>query len=223
MLTTVIFDLDQTLVNRDATFKLFLEKQYLRLQQHLGNNSFEAFYAAIKQHDNNGYTPKDEVYSLVCADLGLEPPTITTTATLLFNDFTKFYGSDPILFEDVHQILSELQKHYTLALITNGKTKGQNAKIDNANLRNYFKCIVVSETEGIKKPDLRIFERCLKRLDISATEAVYVGDNPENDVRAAQLAGMKAIWRRNSYYDDINFANAVIDSLSELPKTLKHL
>ncbi len=217
MLTTVIFDLDQTLIDRDATFRLFLEKQQLRLQEHLGNISFERFYATVKLYDNNGYRAKDEVYRLVCADLGLE----LTAATTMFKDYTKFYRSDPILFEDVHQVLSDLKKHYTLGLISNGKTINQNAKIDNANLRNYFKCIVVSETEGIKKPDIRIFQHCLERLNVSAEEAVYVGDNPENDVRAAQLSGMKAIWRRNSHYDEIDFADGIINQLSDLPELLK--
>jgi len=221
MITTVIFDLDQTLVDRDATFKLFLDKQYSRFmtQLELESIAFETYYEIIKRYDNNGYSEKEEVYQLLCKDLRLD----SETAIILYNDFNENYGFEPILFEDVHETLADLQEIYTLALITNGRTKGQNAKIDNAKLRNYFKCIVISESEGIKKPNPEIFHRCLERLDIEDNQAVYIGDNPENDIRAAQACGVKAIWKRNSFYADIDFADGVINHLSELKNTMSTL
>lgn len=218
MITTVIFDLDQTLVDRDATFKLFLDKQYARFIAKLKLESipFEMYYEIVKRYDNNGYSKKEEVYQLLCKDLKLD----SETAMILYNDFNENYGFEPILFEDVHKTLADLQEIYTLALITNGRTKGQNAKIDNAKLLDYFKCIVISESEGIKKPNPEIFHRCLERLGIEANQAVYIGDNPENDIRAAQACSMKAIWKRNSFYADIDFADGVVNHLSELKASI---
>jgi len=219
MITAVIFDLDQTLVDRDATFKNFILKQHTRLSEQLSNTSAEAFYNLVKQYDNNGYTAKNEVYQKVCADFSLSP----NIATNLFEDFKNNYGFEPFLFETVHDTLSELKQAYTLALITNGRTKGQNAKIDNAQLRDYFECIHISESEGVKKPNPIIFKRCLERLGINAENAVYIGDNPENDVKAAQACGMKAIWKRNQHYDEINYADKIIDNIADVQNIISKL
>jgi putative hydrolase of the HAD superfamily len=46
---------------------------------------------------------------------------------------------------------------------------------------------------GAAKPDLRCFERALAELGVAAAEAVYVGDDPDQDLAAAARAGMRAI------------------------------
>jgi len=69
MITTVIFDLDHTLVDRDATFKHFIEGQFKRFRTQLGNTDIQKFYNTIKRYDNNGYSAKDEVYKNLCNDL----------------------------------------------------------------------------------------------------------------------------------------------------------
>jgi HAD superfamily hydrolase (TIGR01509 family) len=53
---------------------------------------------------------------------------------------------------------------------------------------------VVSGDVGIHKPDPHIFELCLSKMRLDPTQAVYVGDHYENDVRGAQAVGLSAIW-----------------------------
>jgi putative hydrolase of the HAD superfamily len=46
---------------------------------------------------------------------------------------------------------------------------------------------------------------------------VYVGDRPYDDVRGARHAGMRAVWRANTYLPGGEaHADAVISSLPEL-------
>jgi putative hydrolase of the HAD superfamily len=49
---------------------------------------------------------------------------------------------------------------------------------------------------------------------------VYVGDNPDADVRAARAAGLRAIWKRNTAFAEPHEADGIIDSLAELPLLL---
>ena len=49
-------------------------------------------------------------------------------------------------------------------------------------VREVFAVRVISGIEGMEKPDPRIFRLALERAGIEATDAVYVGDNPEFDV-----------------------------------------
>ena len=55
-----------------------------------------------------------------------------------------------------------------------------------------FEAIVISAEEGLRKPQPEIYERALKRLNVSASEAVFVDDVLEN-VEAARAIGLAAI------------------------------
>ena len=46
---------------------------------------------------------------------------------------------------------------------------------------------------GAAKPDRRIFALALARLDVPASEALYVGDDEDRDVAGARAAGLEAI------------------------------
>ncbi len=210
MLRAVVFDLDQTLLNRTATFHRFLEKQYLRFQRDLQVVSLTEYIATVQTYDSNGYTPKSDVYARVCADLSLG------LSEELYTDFKERYGQEPVLFGDTMMVLETLADSYKLGLITNGRSIGQNAKIDGAGIRRFFGAIKISEEEGVKKPNPIIFERCLEQLGVLPEQAVYIGDHPEKDVVAAQQAGLKGIWVRSRNYVAPESADGIIDNLSEL-------
>lgn len=70
----------------------------------------------------------------------------------LVEDDKQAYGFDADIFPGVVELLEELAQTFDLAIITNGRSRGQNAKIDSVGIRKYFKVITVSEEEGIKKP-----------------------------------------------------------------------
>ena len=213
----MIFDLDQTLVDRTATFQRFLEQQRLRFQNSLTGISRDLFVSTIQHYDANGYTPKREVYALACNEWGLE------LWHELHADFEEIYGQEPVLFSGVKEVLQTLKAHYKLGLITNGRSRSQNAKMENAGIREFFSAIKVSEEEGVKKPNPIIFERCLGQLGVAPSQAVYIGDHPENDVLAAQKVGLRAVWVQNARYPEPDGADGTVDNLSELLDLLETL
>lgn len=69
--------------------------------------------------------------------------------------------------------------------------------IKESELFKYFDGICLSYDEGVQKPDLEIFNRCIKKLKVKAEECLYVGDGGSNELYAAAKVGMKsvqAIW-----------------------------
>ena len=60
-------------------------------------------------------------------------------------------------------------------------------------LRDHFHAVMDSHLVGHEKPDPRIFLQALERVGASPSESVYVGDDHENDVRAARAAGLRAV------------------------------
>lgn len=89
-------------------------------------------------------------------------------------------------------------------------------------IENYFETILISEKEGMKKPDPRIFKKALQQLNITANECIFVGDHPGNDVKASQDAGMLAVWKKDLQWEDVQ-ADFIIHDLMEIPLIVENL
>ena len=81
-----------------------------------------------------------------------------------------------------------------LALVTNGGSEGQRAKIDRFGLASFFDCIVVEGEFGFGKPDERVFGHALGQLAVAASNAWMVGDDLDRDIAGAQSVGIFGIW-----------------------------
>ena len=63
-------------------------------------------------------------------------------------------------------------------------------------IADFFSHVVISEEVGWRKPHEKIFETALRKLGISASEAIFIGDDPEADVMGSAGCGMDAAWVR---------------------------
>jgi HAD superfamily hydrolase (TIGR01549 family) len=79
-----------------------------------------------------------------------------------------------------------------LAIVTNGSTIAQRAKINLLGSER-FVSIVVSAEHGVAKPDAAVFRIALDELGVAPAEAIHIGDNPVKDVQGARRAGIRAI------------------------------
>jgi putative hydrolase of the HAD superfamily len=86
------------------------------------------------------------------------------------------------------------RKNIGMALITNGSSKVQRAKITRHDLFRYFDLIVIEEEFGCGKPDERVFRHALEKLDANAAEVWMVGDDLERDIGGAKNTGIYGVW-----------------------------
>src|SRR6266853_280648 len=104
-----------------------------------------------------------------------------------------------------------------LGVVTNGQTEWQTRKLEGLGLGSFFDAVLISESEGIRKPDARIFHRALERCRVEhPAEAMFVGDQPEVDVAGAHAAGLVAVWKRVPYWVLAVDGVMVINRLSEI-------
>jgi putative hydrolase of the HAD superfamily len=82
---------------------------------------------------------------------------------------------------------------------------------------------LISEVEGVRKPDVEIFVRASHNLNVKPYESVFIGDHPEVDILGARNAGMKSIWKRNSGWQEPQHADGIIDNLGEIPVLIKSI
>ncbi len=79
-----------------------------------------------------------------------------------------------------------------LAVVSNTPDGGARTRLDAAGLLGAFEFVVDSHEMGIEKPDPRIFAHAARRLALSASKCLYVGDLFSVDVVGARAAGMHA-------------------------------
>lgn len=81
-----------------------------------------------------------------------------------------------------------------LALITNGSSRGQRAKLTRFGLTDYFEHILIDQELGFGKPDIRVFEHALSLLKLTNRDAWMVGDNLVWDIEPPKTLGIHAVW-----------------------------
>jgi putative hydrolase of the HAD superfamily len=212
-ISAVIFDLDDTLIDRRRTFSLYCE--YLIdnfLKNKISLNERENVLVLLKEMDKNGYESRDIFYKKIIDTWNLE-----YTVEDFEQDWIERFDKYSVSAYRLMDTLEYLNKKYKLAIITNGLSYMQNKKIDAVNIREYFEEIIISGDIGIRKPEKEIFLLCCNRLKVEPSEAVYIGDNYEIDVRGASNAGLNAIWINTDKMDnDYEYSINELESVMEI-------
>jgi putative hydrolase of the HAD superfamily len=136
--------------------------------------------------------------------------------------------------KDTLPVLAELKRQgYKLGIISNaGDDEDIQNLVDKAMIRPFFDLIISSAAVGIRKPNPRIFELSLAKLDVKPSQAAMIGDTLGADVLGAKNANLFSIFLTRRADPTTNPAkietiqpDAVIHTLSELPDLLdnRHL
>lgn len=95
-----------------------------------------------------------------------------------------------------------LEKYRTVpkCLVSNAQRVFTEEELRFLGLYDYFDHIIFSSDHGFKKPDTRLFEMALAKLDLKPHEVLSIGDKPKNDIHPPQSLGMNAMhiheaWR----------------------------
>jgi putative hydrolase of the HAD superfamily len=90
--------------------------------------------------------------------------------------------------------------------------------LDELGLLPFLEEMLFSGDFGIWKPRPEIFLHMLERLEVAPAEAVFVGDNPREDIAAAQAVGMRAVWVGSDEFPLAGVQpDAIVRRLDELP------
>lgn len=219
MIKAVLFDLDGTLLDRDESIKRFIHNQYQRLNKCLCHIPKDTYIQRFIELDNRGYVWKDKVYQQLSEEFQISG----ITWEGLLQDYINEFKDYCVPFDNLIQMLEELKSsNLKLGIITNGYGQFQIDNIKALGIENYFEVILVSELEGLKKPDPKIFIRALEQLNASPEQSIFLGDHPKNDVKAAQNVGMKGIWKKDVQWENVK-ADFTVNDLAELVLIIKNL
>lgn len=183
----------------------------------------ESWYHAIRRElIDSGHAFDEETLLRLCEEFLLqpEPPVQDDGLTVYERCIRELVGELGLALEELRRIseasiaawhaytqldpeaksvLGELQGRYKLALISNfDHPPHVHRLLDELALRPFFDAVVVSGDVGVKKPDPAIFVPALEQTGLTADEALFVGDSPEDDVAGARAAGLRPVLIRRS-------------------------
>ncbi|CAI6015851.1 Phosphoglycolate phosphatase [Paenibacillus sp. JJ-100] len=187
----VIFDLDNTILNRTRTFEGFTQSLIRTYFGHV--ESTEQIQQRIIELDEDGYKDKPQLFDELLEEL---PWTEAPPHEELMAFYGREYVRNSVLMDEAREVVQHLKGRYMIGLITNGQTQIQYGKIDQLGIREDYDHIIVSEEVGVKKPDLRIFTLAFEHFGLKPEQCIYIGDHPLNDIRGAAKAGMSTIWMK---------------------------
>ena len=136
----------------------------------------------------------------------------------VYEAYLQGIGTADSLFPETREVLETLKGAYKLGLISNNMIQSVTGPFRYLKLEGFFDVVIISAEENVDKPDPEIFHRALKRMGVTASEAMMVGDHPIDDVQGAKGVGMTAVWvNRSGEKPDLDVEpDYIITNLREL-------
>ncbi|HLK58963.1 MAG TPA: HAD family hydrolase [Chthonomonadaceae bacterium] len=222
MIQAVLFDLDNTLYDRDLTFE---RCSHAFVEEHFAEIGHDQRAEVLEQMRTRGFEGHQARVALF-ADLLARFPHLPHNDAVSFEEvFFRQWLGYMTLDEGTQTLLNWLDEAaMPFGIITNGSVI-QHRKIERLGLRSRVKCIFVSAEFGHKKPYSGIFRAAAACLDIPCEHILFVGDHPELDIFGANRVGMTTAWlhRGLPWPDTITSVQPdyVIASLGELLPLLR--
>lgn len=198
---TVLFDLDETLIEPTQSFEETTCGIYEHFRERLGGVTRERFWKAywykavdmwwmMKEGRLDGETAR--LYSFVntLRYLRCDTALAEEMEALSFERIVQATRLKP----DADGVLDRIRSAgMTIGIVTNGYTAVQHGKIFRHALDTRVDFFIASEEAGSHKPDAVIFNQALKKASAAARETVFVGDTPSADIQGARTVEMHAV------------------------------
>lgn len=180
----LLVDLDNTLVDRASAFNLWAS-DFVRS---FGRADSETSWLIAA--DRDGYEPRESLASAIEerfeTGLGIE-----ALMEMLLYDHVALMTMDAVT---TRALRNARESGWKIGVVTNGTTAQQTLKIHTVGLEPYVDTVIISEAEGVKKPDIEIFEIAARRLGAGVAGGWLVGDHPTADISGGRAAGLRTGW-----------------------------
>jgi putative hydrolase of the HAD superfamily len=178
-----LFDLDNTLANRAAAFDKWTEIFVSRF-------ALEPDAATwLLSIDGDGITPRPVLLRGAIEEFGLDA-TVEELVDWYAQSYIACFERES---ESIDAVLALRNAGWKIAVVTNGPTEQQMAKLRQTQLHDAVDAVVVSEAFGVSKPDAAIFREAARQCE-SELSGWMIGDSASADIVGASRCGLHTIW-----------------------------
>lgn len=190
MITTVIFDLDDTLYDEIDYCRSGFTCVCERLARLPGAPTAERIFEALWKQFAAGNRTRTFNAALVDLSLNCDDRLIAELVRLY-----RTHVPNITLPSDSRDVLNRLSRKYTLALLTDGFLPAQRLKVRTLGIEKYFKMLLYTEELGRDswKPSPAGFEKITQTLNAPPHSMACVADNELKDFIAPNKLGMATI------------------------------
>lgn len=195
--STLLFDLDDTLLDFKAAEDQALQKLFAHLNMTL-TPEIEKYYKTMNHKlwadYEQGKLSRQEVtngrFQKLFATLGKD-----VDGPALDQNYRHYLTQGHQLLGNSRRIIADLANKADLYVVTNGVSETQYKRLEDAKLLPYFKDIFVSEDTGYQKPMPEYFDYVARRIPhFVAQKALVIGDSLTSDIKGANNAGLDSVW-----------------------------
>ncbi|MGF3522931.1 MAG: HAD family hydrolase, partial [Candidatus Bathyarchaeia archaeon] len=204
---SVLFDMFDTLMlieKEHAFYSPALKQMHNYIVQNGINVSFSAFRDAYIKARDALYEKADETMEEPHFNLRVlnalqilgyaneNNINLAAGATDAFSsEFMKYVRMD----EDAPKVLRKLHGKYRLGVVSNFAIPECVVRLlQQHDLYKFFDTVVISGAVNKRKPNPAIFTEALSKLEVNASETVFVGDTVDADIKGPKEVGMKTIY-----------------------------
>lgn len=197
---TILFDVDDTLLDFQATEKAALTKLFasegMELTTELEQRYKEMNHELWRSFERGERSRDEVIYQRFGQFFQKFGKVVDSVA--LENRYRSFLNEGHHLLGNSFSIIEDLSQKADLYVVTNGVSKTQYQRLGDAKLLPYFKDVFVSEDTGYQKPMKEYFDYVFERIPkLKLTETVIIGDSLTSDIQGGLLAGIDTIWLNN--------------------------
>jgi putative hydrolase of the HAD superfamily len=186
MIPLALFDLDNTLVDRQAAF----ERWARGFVAEFGLPGDAVAY--LIDVDEDGFATREQVFEAARARYALPDPVDALIAAYR-ETYLEFFEPDPPVGEALEKLRHQ---GWRVGIVTNGPPT-QRLKVERSGLADLVDATCISDVVGVAKPDRRIFEEAVRRCVTSPSQVGtvwMVGDSATPDIAGGAGAGLATIW-----------------------------
>jgi putative hydrolase of the HAD superfamily len=152
--------------------------------------------------------------------MGGRGPNVIQVAAQIYDQWSVNHHFE--LYDDVAPVMAALRKRNLLIGLISNSHRSLDAFRDHFSLADFVSVSVSGAQHGYMKPHRSIFERALEGSEVTAAEAMMVGDSFKHDIEGALNAGWRAVLLKRS--GEVPYTLPadlpVITTLAELPAHL---
>ncbi len=182
MARLVLFDLDNTLLDRTTAFARWA-------QEFIAANRLSArAWPVIEAADEDGMAPRERFFAEIREHLSIS----TDIEDLLAGYHVEYPRYFTVDRETVAAVRNLRARGWKVGVVTNGPPS-QLAKLEVTDLVGEFDAICISAVVGAWKPDRLIFEEAARICGVPL-EGWMVGDSAAADIEGGKRAGLRTVW-----------------------------
>ncbi len=199
MITTLLWDMDETLLNFAAAERAALNALFQEFGFGECSDAMLQRYSKI----NRSYWERLERKELTKPEILVgrfrdffEAEGLDSTVAAEFNEKYQLSLGDTIVFrDDSYNIVKSLRGKVKQYVVSNGTIAAQTKKLRLSGFGELMDGVFLSEDLGVEKPDILFFKKVFEEIHPEdKSQVMIVGDSLTSDIQGGNNAGIMTCW-----------------------------